>query len=213
MTFLIAFFFVLSILSCNQSKKTKDRLISEFEKQIDEEQLNYLNEIVNDLDSYLSENYPNQELKFRAYLTDLSDLTLNEYWRIDSVKFEKYRERDLFRNFKKIFPDSVWFNGQTYCIKFPDNEITEVIIPNGNVDTIINFLQQEPRLFLTKQSIVHKALDSIEKSDSLIINYFEAKEFTDNFSPSILAKGLLFYLTDKNEYFAKRIFILEMHDI
>ncbi len=223
MRILITIFLIISLLSCNQVIKKSDSQIESFEKFFGENELNYLNEIIDDLDNYLAFNYPDQTSKFRKYLADISDLKVNKYWIIDTLKLTKYRGSNLFRKYETIYPDSVWFDGITFSIKFPDSELTEEIIPeeifplggksiNLNIDSIINSLKKEPKRILIKQSDFDLSLSSIQKSDSLIISYIEIKEIGGDLSPSTLASGLLYYLTENNEYFAKRIFVMDMYD-
>jgi hypothetical protein len=71
-------------------------------------------------------------------------------------------------------------------------------------------LKNEPKIKLIKPSKFYIALDSIQRSDSLILNYLDAKEAIGNLSSSILASGLLYNLSDNNEYFAKRIFAMDI---
>jgi hypothetical protein len=73
-------------------------------------------------------------------------------------------------------------------------------------------LKNEPRLLLKKPSNFYLALDSINQSDSLILTYLDAKNIVSYMSPFNLAGGLNYYLTENNEYFAKRIFIMDMND-
>ncbi len=209
---------ITSLFACNQRTDKTNTPIEKFEKFLGEKEVIYLNEIVDDLDNYLAYNYPDHQSKFKAYLIDISEMNVNDYWKIDSTKLKKYKESNLFGKYDTIFPDSVWFNGNTFSIKYPDSGFIEEIIPikrkneDFNIDSTIKSLKNEPRVFLIEQSNYYLAFDSIQKSDSLIITYLEAKEALGNLSPTILVGGLLYFLTESNEYFAKRIFVMDIYD-
>lgn len=211
-------FIILSFFACNQKNKKSDNLIEQFEKVLNEKETNYLNEIANDLDNYLATKYPEQESKFKAYLVDISELRIDKYWKIDSVKLKKYRESNLFGRYDTIFPDSVWFDGSSFKIRFPDFDLIEEMISNQrkneeiNIDSTINFLKNKPKFLLSEKSNYFIALESIQKSDSLISNYFKAKEVAGNLTPPILARGLLNNYNSNDDYFAKRIFIIELFE-
>ncbi len=211
-------FLIITLFACNQNTKKSELQKEKFEKILGKQETTNLNEIVGDLDNYLIKKYPEQPSKFKAYLNDVSELNLSEYWRLDSIKMKKYRESNLFGKYDTIYPDSVWFDGRSFNIKYPDFDMIEEIIPlkrineETNIDSIINSLRIEPKFLLKKESNFYLALDSIQQSDSLIITYLNEKEAAGNLSPSILANGLKHYLTESNEYFAKRIFVMEMYE-
>lgn len=215
---LLTIFLILSFISCNQEIRKSESNIRKFEHNIGAKELDYLNEIINDFDNFLANNYPDKKSKFKAYLADISELKTIKYWKIDSTKMHKYRKSNLFAKYETIYPDTVWYDGQTFSIKFPNTEYIEEIIPirrknvDLNIDSTINSLKHKPETWLIEQSDFYLALNSIQKSDSLIITYLEVKEIAGNLSPTILASGIMYYLTDKNEYFAKRIFVMDIHD-
>jgi len=211
-------FLFITLFACNQKTEKSEMQNENFEKLLGKQETTYLNEIIGDFDNFLADNYPDQNSKFKAYLVDISESKIDDYWRIDSNKMKKYRESNLFGIYDTIFPDSVWFDGQTFKIKYPNFDIVEEIIPLkrinevANIDSTINSLRIEPRFLLKEESKFYLALTSIQQSDSLIITYLEAKEAVGNLSPCILANGLKYYLTDSNEYFAKRIFVMDMYE-
>ncbi len=167
---LISILIILSFVACNQKNEKKDILIETFENNLGENETNHLNEIVNDFDKYLAENYPDQESKFRAYLSDINELKVNKYWEIDSTKLERYKDSKLLEKYETGFSDSAW----------------------------------------KKQNKLHLAIGSIKQTAPIITSYLTAKKATGNLPLSTLAGGLMYYLRESNEYFAKRIFILEL---
>ena len=211
-------FLFITLFACNQKTGKNEMQIEKFEKILGKQETTYLNEIVGDLDNYLAENYPYQNSKFKAYLVDISESKVDKYWKIDSMKIKKYRKSNLFGKYDTIYPDSVWYDGQTFKIKYSDFDIVEEIIPlkknnkETNIDSTINALRIEPRFLLKTESKFYLALESIQQSDSLMITYLDTKEAAGNLSPAILAGGLKYYLTENNEYFAKRIFVMDLYE-
>ncbi len=218
MRYLTIILIILSPFACHQKTDKNDTPTEKFERILGEQETTYLNEIVCDLDNYLASTYPDQESKFKTYLVDISKSRVKEYWKIESNKLKKYGETNLFGKYDTIYPDSVWYGGLSINIKYPDFEFIEEMIPikrkNGetNIDSMINSLKIEPKYLLIEQSVFYPALDSIQESDSLIINYIDAKEAAGNMSPLILVGGLMYNLNENNEYFAKRIFVMEMYE-
>ena len=211
-------FLFITLFACNQKTEKNEMQIEKFENILGKQETTCLNEIVGDLDNYLAENYPHQNSKFNEYLVDISESKVDKYWKIDSMKIKKYRESNLFGKYDTIFPDSVWYDEQTFKIKYPDFDIVEEIIPlkriskETNIDSTINAMRIEPRFLLKTESKFYLALDSIQQSDSLMITYLDAKEVAGHLSPSVLANGLKYYLTESNEYFAKRIFVMDIYE-
>lgn len=214
----LTIFLIILLFACSQKIGKSDSQIDRFVKILGKQETIYLNEIVADLDNYLESNYSNQKSKFKSYLVDISESKVSNYWKIDSTKWNKYKESELFGKYKSLYPDSVWYDGLSFSIKFPNDEFIVEIIPikikdeNINIDSTINSLKNEPRFILMEQSTLFLALDSISQSDSLITTYFNVKEEVSNLPPSILAEGLGNYLNNNNEYFAKRIFIMDMFE-
>ena len=215
---LAIFVLIISLVSCNQTIEKNSSSIETFEKILGEPETTYLNEIVSDLNNYLSLNYPDHESRFKSYLVDIPELNLIDFYRIDSIKLIRYGESNLFGQYMTIFPDSVWCDGLTFKIKFPNADLINEILPlpekgeNSNIDSVITSLENKPEFVLIERSNFILALDSIKQSDSLISTYLDAKEEAGDLSPSTLSVGIKHYLNDNNEYFAKRILIMDLYE-
>ncbi|WP_417600390.1 hypothetical protein [Owenweeksia hongkongensis] len=218
MSKLITLLLSLVLLSCKQPPSNGNESIKKFENILGEQEVFYLNEIIKGLDTYLDQNYSNQDFKFKSFLIDVQESKLENYWAIDSIQLRKYRGSQLFKKYDEILPDSVWFNGHTFNIKYPDFELEDEMIPilkNGkisNIDSTISALKIEPKLSLKEQSRFFIALYAIQMTDSLIIKYLDAKEAANSIAPSLIAGGLKHSLNESNEYFAKRIFVIDMYE-
>jgi hypothetical protein len=222
MRYLSIVLMMCSILACNNNSTEYGGLIKKFEKILGENESYFLNEIVSDFDNYLILNYPENESEFKAYLEAVSEMKVKNNWKIDSLKLKKYRESNIFSNYDSIYPDSVWFEDGIFKITYTDYFCEELItsseewIPSKsdelrNIDSTINSLQREPILTKYPSNFI-VALDSIQQTDSLIITYLDFKNWVDDISPENLAGGLLYFLSEENEYFAKRIFVMEILD-
>jgi hypothetical protein len=124
----------------------------------------------------------------------------------------------LFTKYDKVYPDSVWFDGFSFRLNYPNVGFEEEMIPikgensKTAVDSIINTLRKEPKLLLRETSKFYLALDSIQQSDSLIIDYLNAKQAVGHISQASLVDGLLSNYDYTTDYFSKRIFIIDSND-
>lgn len=178
----------------------------------------YLNEIINDFESYLESNYEGDDIesKYKIYLGALSQNKLKVPWKIDSAKMLKYVNSNLFSKYDSIYPDSVWIEHEMINLKFYEKEIIESIIPINrrnrplNIDSMINNLRNTPELREITQSSFFFALDSIITNDSIIINFLEVKRILGNISKCNLASGLLNENPNFSDYFIKRIILKQL---
>jgi len=213
LTILILFFF----FSCTQGKNDR---VNEFENSLGERETKYLNELVNDFDSFLNKKYKNEKFKFKKYLTEISESNQPDIWKIDKNKHEEIRKTNLFAKYDSIYPDSVWYDNNVYNVLYSDSDvgITNSIAyineenKESNIDSIINSLKSKPRHKEIEPSYFQIALESIMTKDSLIQNYLDARKAAGTISIRLVADGLHYGLKPENEYFAKRILIMEMND-
>jgi len=96
------------------------------------------------------------------------------------VKLQTYRESNLFGKYDTEYPDSIWYDGLSFKINYPIFGLSEEMIPSDGqntdiiIDSLINSLKNDSKLFLKESSSFYSALDSIKLSDSLIIKYLVA---------------------------------------
>lgn len=213
---LIKLLFCVLLLSCNKQGNKASLTIDKFEEKLGTQEVEYLNEIILDFDNYLDKNYPNQEFKFKSYISDINEQNIENYWEIDSNKLIVFKDSRLFRKYEKSFPDSVWFNGQVFLIKYANSELEDELVPMqsqlGRIDSTISALENAANWSLKEESHFYLALENVQKSDSLISGYLDAKEAAGSLSIPILASGLSYSLNEDNKYFAKRIFVIEMYE-
>lgn len=213
LTFVFLIFFFLSIHGQNSQE-------NEFEKYLGEIETRYLNELVNDFDLFLNKKYKNEEFKFKKYLTEISESNQPDIWKIGKNKLEEIYKTNLFAKYDSIYPDSVWFDNNMFWVSYSDSDLgitNSIAIKNkenkeSNIDSIINSFKSEPRLKEIEPSYFQIALELVETKDSLIQKYMEARKAAGTISIRLIAGGLLYDLKPENEYFAKRIIIMQMND-
>jgi len=217
MKHILTFAILVFLFSCTQKK---DIRIIEFENSLGQTETKYLNDLINDFDSFLNKKYKNEEFKFKQYLTEISESGEPEIWEIDKDKFEEIQKTNLFAKYDSIFPDSVWYDNKVFNVSYSDSKVgisnsiafINVESTKTNIDSIINSLKTEPRLVEIEPSYVQIALETVMAEDTLIQNYLDAKKTAGTISIRLIAGGLLHTLKPENEYFAKRILIMEMND-
>lgn len=215
MKHILTFAILVFLFSCTEKKDVR---IIEFENSLGETETNYLNDLVHDFDSFLNIKYKNQEFKFKEYLTEISESKEPDIWKIDKNKLEEIEKTNLFAKYDSIFPDSVWYDNKVFNVSYSDlhlgvtNSIA-IIEKNQdlNIDSIISSLKNKPRLEEIEPSYVQIALETVMTEDTLIQNYLDAKKTAGTISIRLIAGGLLHNLKPENEYFAKRILIMEMN--
>jgi len=79
---LILLIILFSLYSCNQKSRIKNSRIEKFEKLLGKQETKFRNEIIADFDTFLDSKYPTENLKFKQYLVDISESTINDYWKI-----------------------------------------------------------------------------------------------------------------------------------
>tara|TARA_R110002050_G_scaffold108474_2_gene219139 strand:- start:169 stop:879 length:711 start_codon:yes stop_codon:yes gene_type:complete len=211
---IIIVIFSLIIISCNEDSKRNLDSVKKFERILGEKEVSYLDEMIKDFEIFLNQNYPDQELKFKSYLTDISESQADIYWEIKPTDLRKYKESRLFNKYNESLPDTVWFDGRTINYEYTEHQVTGEIIPiqkrakRLNIDSAILAVKNEPDFFIIEQSLFNIALDSVRLSDSLINKYLNAKDASGALPPSSLARGISYSLNEENEYFAKRIYIM-----
>jgi hypothetical protein len=77
---------------------------------------------------------------------------------------------------------------------------------------LINSIKTKPKLEEIEPSNFQIALESIMTEEILIQNYLAARKTAGTISIRLIADGLLYNCNPENEYFAKRIMIMEMND-
>lgn len=211
----LTFMFLIFFFSYTHGQNAR---IYEFENSLGEIETKYLNELVNDFDLFLNNKYKDEEFKFKKYLTEISESNQPDIWKIDKNKLEEIKKTNLFAKYDSIYPDSVWYYGKNvFNVSYSDYDVgitNSIAFENkeSNVDSIINSLKTKPRFKEVEPSYFQIALESIVTKDSLIQKYLDARKTAGTISIRLIAGGLLYDLKPENEYFAKRIIIMQMND-
>jgi hypothetical protein len=220
MKHIITLAFFVIIFSCVANRKVENERISKFEDSLGKSETKYLNKLVNDFDSFLAKKYNGKEYdsNFKEYLNEISESNHPDIWKIDKNKLVEIQETNLLAKYDSIFPDSVWYNENVINVSFSSLGITNSIalIQKGNqefnVDSLINVIKAKPRLEEIEPSKFQIALTAVMTDDILIQNYLDAKRAAGTISIRLIADGLRYNYRPNEEYFAKRIMIMEMND-
>ncbi len=173
------------ILTFSCSQKQTDYRITEFEKILGERQTKALNLIVSDFEKNLHKIYPDLSIKkgYRQYLMDMISDTISNY---EKYKFmsrktiTEYNESGLW--------SEVYETHSSYDSKSKDS--IEIIDVN-------NFGKYMQALYVVKDS------------DSLIKSYWRKREAAGMMQNELVVDGILSLNPDFNDYFHKRIVVLE----
>ena len=156
--------------------------------------------------------------RFKEYLKEISAAEDPDIWKIPENKMEAIQQSNLFAKYDAIFPDSVWFDGKLINVSYSAMEI----VTSGAIglkedqytdpDSLVLYYKQMPRLQEKEPSHFIIALEAIASEDTLICNYLKAKKTAGTLSIRLIADGLRLSCNEQNEYFAKRIILMEMND-
>lgn len=216
----ISILFIISILcmSCSLKQDEHERAIDRFESSVGEPELTYLNEIVAHFDQFLDQEYPDENSKLASYLTDIHNQNRETYWTIDTLDKEHYQNSLLFPQFLAIIPDSVWISGinnhsisMNYNCGYLDFSTSSGFEIGENMDSLLYLKKDEIGYVVDKPSKIIQAFESV-KTDTLILNYLEAKKAAGNIQPSLLANGIKYDLNKTDDYFAKRVLIYDLNE-
>ena len=117
-----------------------------------------------------------------------------------------------------LFRSSVAYSNGVFNFSYSQSGISNSIAFRNrqnqelNVDSLIHSIKNEAKLNEIEPSYFQMALESVIDGDSLIQNYRAAKQTAGTLSIRLIAKGLIYTYKPENEYFAKRILLMEMND-
>ncbi|NQU51418.1 MAG: hypothetical protein HQ522_02655, partial [Bacteroidetes bacterium] len=201
MKYIITLIIAALFYSCLGNDKIEKEQIDKFESALGKIETKYLNLLVSDFDSYLSKKYKieNSYLSFKQYLTEVSESSNPDFWKIDKIKLEEIQKTNLLAKYDSIYPDSVWYNNNVINVSYASsngiiNSIALIRKENQefNIDSLINSIKTKPRLEEIEPSYFKIALESLMQEDALISNYLDAKQAAGSISKRLTASGLLY---------------------
>jgi len=232
--------FILFTFFTSCSNQPTDNRILEFEKILGRENIETLNYLVSDFENdYLKNQYPTLKtedayLKFLNNLLEDKILNWGNYYKKNKEFFNKSQLiKELYR-----FPDSVWIiensnfdkveddsiallYSKTPYIKMRYKELNENedfeyyysrlytdIKPNTNYDSIINSTYKRAEFNGAGKYI--QALFAIKDTDTFTNKYFDVKQNGGILPLKFFIKGALSLDPNFNDYFHKRIVLLEV---
>ncbi len=211
--------FCLYFLGCEQNQSRHER-IEKFESILGEGQSKALNKIVSKFDSHLEKyDYESYSAFLRSFknpdaqiiieqiqknpenqglweLTKNSQLEQEIRFTLDSIYVLKTEIRQFYHRINDK-DTIVW--GQKFNPTEPISKpITKEVLDRRISDTQLNIYGN-----------FFEGLAQVQKSDSLIINYLDAKKAVGDISLVLIAGGLLYDEPVNEDYFFKRIVVSE----
>jgi hypothetical protein len=182
----VLFFFVIFLIGCSQPKNQKE--IEIFESALGEKNVEVLNLLVYDFETNLLELYPELELKdaYKQYLLDISDEKTKDF-----QKFLFQTEKTRTRFHESGFWDEIFYY----------EYYTEDIF-NNSIDSTKSLQANNIGKYMI-------ALYEIKNTDSLIYRYWNVREAAGLLSNEFFVKGTLSLNPDFDNYFHKRIVVIE----
>ena len=176
---------IILLLTFGCSDKQTDPRIAEFEKILGDEQTKSLNLLVSDFEKNLGKIYSDLPTKkaYRKYLNEMiSDSTTN--W--DKFKFQSDETNTEFHQ------SGLW--NEVYEVRYFQKPDSNDSIKSLDVNQIGKYM---------------RALYAIKDSDSLIKKYWDKREAAGLMQKELIVNGILSSKPDFNDYFHKRIVVVE----
>jgi hypothetical protein len=176
---------LILILTFSCSNTERDNRIKEFEKILGKNESKALNLLVSDFEKNLIKIYPNlsTEKAYKKYLSDLLSESTSEY---DKFKFQSDKTTSEFH--QSGLWNEIYEFSYAYDVQMKDS------IKVLNINNTGKFMQ---------------ALYEVKDSDSLIKNYWKKREAAGMMQNEIVIPGILSLNPDFNDYFHKRIVVIE----
>lgn len=176
---------IILLLNFSCSEKKTDPRIAEFENVLGKEQIKSLNSLVSDFENNLEKIYPDLPIEkgYKKYLTDMiSDSTTD--W--EKFKFQSDETNAEFHQ------SGLW--NEIYEYNYAKELDSKDSIKILNINQIGKYMQ---------------ALYAVKNSDSLIKKYWEKREAAGLMQNELVVNGILSSKPDFNDYFHKRIVVVE----
>ncbi len=239
MKFIKILIILILSFSCSNQKQSEQRIL-EFENILGVENSKTLSYLINDFENdFLKKQYPNlkSEDAYKVFLIELRDgKTINgrdfsnksrEYFNASKLKQDIYQYPDsvwILKNSEmdKIEADSMLFLYDPYPyikLRYKDlnkngtyeysySRIHTNIKPNSNFDSIITRRLKIPEYNYSNKYM--QALYAVKETDTLIKKYFDLKQNGGSSPSDFFARGILELNPDFNDYFHKRIVVMEL---
>ncbi|WP_191859287.1 hypothetical protein [Hanstruepera ponticola] len=171
---------LILILTFNCSQNQTDKRILEFEKILGQKETKTLNLLVADFEKNLKKVYPDLTTE-KAYRKYMTEFVSKPTTDLEKFKFLSDKEYSEFSQ------SELWKEVYKYDSSFDSRKVIQR-------NMIGRYMQ---------------ALYSIKDSDSLIDEYFDKQEGAGMMQRELLVNGVLSFKPDFNDYFHKRIVVLE----
>jgi hypothetical protein len=219
--------FVLLILITSCSDKKTEKPLTEFDKIIGKENSETINELIAEFENdFLKRQYPNlnTENAYLKFVTDISKANTEHF-----VEHSK-KARELFDN-SKLRLEIYCVMDSTWIEKNPYNDITllvkgktKCLNPDGTFERgsmEMPFNEKEISKDSIKKQYMNfveanfngkylKALNSISDESEFLSSFVKDRNDLGIIIPEFIAKRMLAYKVNMNDYYIKRIIITEL---
>jgi hypothetical protein len=215
-------FFLLLLLSCNNLEEDKIRT---FEKTLGQERSELINKVIIEFEENLKTKFRTDNINqayYRYFLRFIDNnprrLDIFDIHRFNEIKklmVENGLEKEIFLTPSKVENDSLKFHFiYTY---YRDNGIidtieveTELILPINDIPFNELIIEEEKRkIMFNKYGKYIQALEKINSMDSSIVKYIDYKKDCGYMADYIFAHSQLYNTVDVENYFIKRIILIE----
>ena len=222
---------LFSIYSCSKQKFQSGNL-EEFYQIVGDDKSAVLRKAIDSFDNFLIQNYgncKNQNLRSIAFLKSLRD---NNYQPLDTWKFDNDNIRILLSEFEKsklrheiyLYGFEIWKISNDFEKKYKhltreqrdtlyDESIPQIVFHHSNNLFINDSIEYDSTRYSRVMNIFIETMVQIGLTDSLTLNYIDARQSAGAMSTSTMVNGLL-YNHEKYNYtdpFVKIILVTEFY--
>ena len=211
----------LLLTSCFQENAINKYKIQVFENYLGSKEAQILNELVVDFELYLDSHYPAKSIneQYHLYLQEISNKNCRNIYQLTDAHFTYIQEKSqLLGHF--IFPDSIIYLPESVFVSFHEGEAVSYIdimpetaggkklLSRFEADSIQTHLKRET--VKIGESTFYFSLKIVQPANELVEAYLLelGNEFT-GMGINFIAPGLIGANADFNDYFLKRIVIIE----
>lgn len=212
------FLFIASISCVNQ----KDENIKKFETRIGPQKIELLDKLILEFEEQLKLKFRTNDLEqayYRYFLENIHGDNQQKIFNDDRISEIKeslikigLEKEIILKPFKTKQEDLILF--YTYLYEKDDGEIDTINIeheflkfPGINMDSLIQ--QEKDEIKFNENGDYINAIEEIESSDSILTDYLSIKNLCGFIQDNIFSNAMLYYTVDIDDYFIKRIILIE----
>jgi len=209
---------LISIISFSCGNQSENGAIQTFESILGKEKSDGLTQVVDHFESEILDKYETISLE-EAYKKYLTNIVESNFVTVEEWLPVQYKRDSIFDLCKCGLVDEVWMKPDTIWVKndrlyisyFSNPEDIEFgrKIRTTNIDSLIS--REKNTSIANLRGLVHKAFGAISETNELTYWYYDTRNMAGDFSRQITANLMLKNNIDYNDYFVKRIIVIETY--